>query len=416
MPVVIQTFVTSEPETGAALADLRQQLTEASSAPDFVFAFYSGEYDDVQVHGFLHDYAPGVPLIGGTSGRGVMSHAGLGAERSIGIMTITDDVGSFGVASAPLGDDPAATAEQTIHRALAAADATGELPELVWIYQAPGHEEEVLTGLRRVVGDRCPIVGGTAAGEAHHDWRQLGTDGPLSGGLVVAVLFPSGGVSVSYQSGFEPTGDSGIVTGLRAGGAGPQAGDRADEPASPRNIGRHIATIDGEPAAQVYNRWLGGRLPAEAMAEGGGIALLSAWYPLGAVAGDVDGLTYFRLLHIDSITRDGGLLTFAAVPEGSRVFAMRGSRSSLIHRAGRVANSAISTLEGEGGGAAGALMVYCIGCRLAVGDEITDVVQRAREGFGGAPFLGCFTSGEQGPVLVENVHANLMISAVVFGR
>lgn len=407
MSVTIQTFVTSEPDTAAAVADLRAQLADIGAAPNFIFAFYSCEYDDTVLHSFLRDWAPGVPVIGGSSGRGVMSDAGLGADHSIGLMTVSDEVGSFGVAAAQLGPDPAATAERTIHAALIAADATGELPELVWIYQAPGHEESVLEGLRRVVGDRCPIVGGSSTGVIRRSsvggdgWRQFSADGPMVDGLVVAVLFPSGGVTVSYQSGFEPIGQSGIITGL---------GD--EEPDS----GRHLLTIDGEPAAQVYDRWMGGELPEQVLSDGGDVSLISAWYPLGVAAGTINDLTYFRLIHVDAVTGVGGLRTFAAVGKGSRIYAMRGSRSSLISRAGRVATSAMSMLEGDGGQPAGALMIYCIGCRLAVGDEINDVATSARDGFGDAPFLGCFTAGEQGPVLVENLHANLMISAVVFGR
>lgn len=416
MPVVIQTFVTSEPDTAEAIADLRRGLSEWEHTPHLIFVFYDGDYDDTALYHGLRDSAPGAALIGGSSGHGVMSEAGVAAEQSVGLLAVSDPGGNYGVASAALGPDPARSAEYTLHAALRAADAEGELPELVWIYQAPGREEAVLAGLRRVVGDRCPIVGGSSVSGADRGrQRQLGADGPLSDGLVVGVLFPSGGVTVSYQSGFEPTGASGIVTSLGSGGAPPRGDGPGGEDTSP-TIGRTILTIDDEPAVEVYDRWMGGALPAEARANGGVVALTSAWYPLGDVAGDVDHLTYFRLIHVESVTAEGGLHAYAAVAKGSRLYGMRGSRTSLIHRAGRVANSAISALEDEGGQPAGALMVYCVGCRLAVGDEITDVVERAREGFRRAPFLGCFTAGEQGPVLVQNVHANLMISAVVFGR
>jgi hypothetical protein len=416
MPVAIQSFVTSEPDTGAAVADLRRQLDEWGHAPDLLFVFYDGAYSDTVLYHGLRDTVPRAALIGGNSGQGVMSGAGVAADQSIGLLAISDPDGNYGVASASLGADPATSAEYALHAALRAADAEGELPELVWIYQAPGQEEAVLAGLRRVVGDRCPIIGGSSVSvSAQGQPRQFGTNGPLSDGLVVGALFPSGGVTVSYQSGFEPTGASGIVTSLGAEDGQPQA-NGAEMPGQTAATGRTILTIDGESAVDVYDRWMGGTLPPEAKAHGGAIALDSAWYPLGDIAGDIDDLTYFRLVHIGSVTAEGGLRTYAAVSEGSRVYAMRGSRTSLIHRAGRVATTAISALEDEGNRPAGALMVYCIGCRLAVGDEIADVADRAREGFQRAPFVGCFTAGEQGPVLVQNVHANLMISAVVFGR
>lgn len=429
MAVSIQIFVTSEPDTAVGVADLRAQLQSAAVHPHFVFAFYSGDHDDSLLHGMLAEYAPGVPMIGGSSGRGVMSGAGVEADRSMGLMAITDPDGWYGAACAPLGDDPAGTAEALVHRALADADAGGELPNLIWVYQAPDSEEDVLAGIARVVGDRCPVVGGSSASGAPGALlRQLGPEGTLIGGLAIAVLFPSGGVSVSYQGGFEPTGEYGVATSP-AGSAAARTGvsaSAADADGSSypldlsapaeRASSREITLIDGESAAAVYQRWTGGALSEQIVEGAGDVSLTSVWFPLGIAEGTIGGLTYFRLVHVNSVTRGGGLRTFASVPDGTRVYAMRGSRSSLIHRAGRVAGSAMSMMRGEGREPAGALMVYCIGCRMAVGDEIDEVAHCADDGFGGTPFLGCFTSGEQGPVLVSNAHANLMISAIVFGR
>ncbi|NNJ67935.1 MAG: hypothetical protein HKP54_07825, partial [Boseongicola sp.] len=65
---------------------------------------------------------------------------------------------------------------------------------------------------------------------------------------------------------------------------------------------------------------------------------------------------------------------------------------------------------------AGALMIYCGGCMLAVQEQLDDVAAGVREALPGVPFLGVFTFGEQGVVLDgRNRHGNLMISAIVFG-
>jgi hypothetical protein len=406
MPVEIQTFVTSASDTAEATADLQRKLSEWGHAANHLFVFYDGDYDDTALYHSLRAAAPGAALIGGSSGHGVMSDAGVAGDQSIGLLAISDPDGNYGVASAALGADPARSAEYTLHAALRAADAEGELPELVWIYQAPGQEEAVLAGLRRVVGDRCPIVGGSAASTVSGRQRQFGTSGPLSDGLVVGVLFPSGGVTVAYGGGFEPTGESGVVTGLD-GDTGQLDGVRR---------GRHILTIDGRPAAQVYNDWTGGELPAEAMTSGGFIAASSAWWPIGTVTGSASDLTLYRPVHVSTITPELGLITYAEVQEGVRVYAMRGTKPNLIQRAGRVANTALSELEDESRQPAGGLMVYCVGCRMAVGDDVYEVATCARDGFGHTGFLGCFTAGEQGPAMGVNVYANLMISAIVFGR
>ena len=53
---------------------------------------------------------------------------------------------------------------------------------------------------------------------------------------------------------------------------------------------------------------------------------------------------------------------------------------------------------------------------MASGDGIEQVAASIREKLGGAPFIACFTFGEQGRILNRNVHGNLMISATVFDR
>ena len=78
--------------------------------------------------------------------------------------------------------------------------------------------------------------------------------------------------------------------------------------------------------------------------------------------------------------------------------------------------AAAAGLSGSGKGLAGSLLVYCAGCKIAVGDRMADVVAEIRAGTGDRPFIGCFTFGEQGSLFDRNVHANLMISAVAFGR
>lgn len=70
----------------------------------------------------------------------------------------------------------------------------------------------------------------------------------------------------------------------------------------------------------------------------------------------------------------------------------------------------------DGADVAGGLVIYCAGCRLAVGDELDAVRQQLNEAFDGAPNVAAFTFGEQGCLLGgENHHDNLMISAAVFG-
>ncbi|MPY70678.1 MAG: hypothetical protein GEU92_11380 [Alphaproteobacteria bacterium] len=407
--VSIRSFAAAEAQTSAALAALARQLSDAGGDGHFVYAFYGCDHDGAALLDFLKQRFPDAALLGGTSCSGVMSGGRLWGAESIGLLVIDDAVGEYGVASAELGDDPAATAQETLRAALENAGCPGELPELVWVFQAPGREEEVIDGMRRVVGDRCPIIGGSAADNSvAGDWRQIGPDGVLSNGLVVGVLFPSGGVGCSFQGGYEPAGPSGVVTRVGFDPAG-------DSGVVTQSSGRMIRTIDGRPAAEVYNGWIGDRLNGQ-MAHGGNILLETTMCPLAVDAGQVDGVPHYLLIHPESVGPQGELNTFASIAEGTRIFSMRGDKERLIERAGRVALEAVSSLPGAPESLAGGLMVYCAGCMLAVDSRMPEVASKVAEAFSDKPFLGCFTFGEQGCMVERNVHGNLMISAIAFGR
>ncbi|MDR0775441.1 MAG: FIST C-terminal domain-containing protein [Azonexus sp.] len=381
-------------DTVIAVRALEQEAANLDAAPDFLCVFYDEIHDDQLIHDFLAARFPGVPVLGGTSCGGAMSEKGLGGDGSIGLLAVADPDGEYGVGTAELTGDAASAAEHALHLALERAGCPGELPELIWIYQTPGQEEQVIAGLRRVVGDRCPIIGGSAADNAvAGHWRQLGPEGPMTNGVVVGVLFSSGGISCAFQGGYAPTGTSGIVT---------------------QSSGRTILTIDGEPAAEVYNRWSGGKISHKLA--GGNILTDTTMFPLGIEVGRIGDVPQYLVIHPEQILENGAMSTFANVGEGCCLFAMRGDRAHLIERARKVATAAAAALPGGPKSLAGGLVVYCAGCRLAVGEEMDQVSAAISESFGDMPFVGCFTFGEQGQVLGSNAHGNLMISAIAFGR
>ena len=407
--VRVESMAGTGEQASLALSQFRSLLDDSRIEPSFAFLFYSSDHDDDEVFDTFRGRFPDVPIVGGTSCSGVMTDRGLAGQASIGALLIEDPDGEYGAASATFGSDPAGAAERALAQALVAAGCPGELPELVWVYQAPGQEEAVIEGLRRLVGDRCPIIGGSAADQqVAGNWRQIGPDGPFAAGLAVGVLFSSGGIGFAFQGGYEPTGPSGVITriGYDATGASGIATETQ---------GRHIVQIDGRPAAEVYNDWTGGAL-AGSIDQGGSILADTTLCPIGLDSEQSGEVPHYLLVHPAEITPERGLRTFATVAEGSRIYAMKGERRRLVERAGRVATTARDTLEHEGASIAGGLVVYCGGCRMAVGDEMPNVVGEVAESFGPVPFLGCFTFGEQGSVLQRNVHGNLMISAVVFGQ
>ena len=216
------------------------------------------------------------------------------------------------------------------------------------------------------------------------------------------------GIGFAFQGGYEPAGPTGVVTGLGYGRARIAA-------SSPRLSAAKSSRSTALPAAEVYDRWTGNRI-ASKLETGGSILADTTMCPLAIDAGQVEGVTNYLLIHPDAISASRTLTTFRNVEVGTRIYAMKGDRRRLVERAGRVARQAKAQLASASGTAAGGLVVYCGGCRLAVGEEISEVAATVAEAFDGAPFIGCFTFGEQGQLVDRNVHGNLMISAVAFGR
>lgn len=406
--VSLHTFSSVGAETKTAIKSLEQNIAGTDIAPSFIYAFYGCDHDHAEVQGFLHDRFPGVPFLGGTSCGGVMDQVGLHGPQSIGLLLIEDPDGEYGVAACELGDDAANAGEAMLREALENAKCPGELPELIWIFQAPGREEDVIDGLRRVVGDTCPIIGGSAADNTvEGNWNQISPAGSFVDGLVVAALFPSGGISYAFQGGYEPAGPSGIATRIDFNATGTSG-------VVTRSSAREILEIDGQPAAATYNSW-NNDLLGDKVATGGTILIDTTMRPIAVDAGEIEGIPQYLLIHPESVTKSGGLSTFASVEEGSRVYSMSGNRDRLIDRAARVAKEASEQLPNGRAQLAGGLMVYCAGCMLAVDEEMPAVADRVAQSFEGMPFLGCFTFGEQGKLVDHNVHGNLMISAIAFG-
>jgi hypothetical protein len=137
-------------------------------------------------------------------------------------------------------------------------------------------------------------------------------------------------------------------------------------------------------------------------------------WPLGRVTREISGVPFHLLAHPAVAHPDGSLDLFANVTEGDRLWQMQGSADSLVARAGRVA---LQARDDAGGDVAGALVIYCGGCMLAVRDRMPEVQAGINAALGEVPWLGLFTFGEQGaPTGGHAKHGNLMISCTAFRR
>ena len=389
----ISTCATTGSDTTAALETVLAGLTVDN--PGYVVVHMAAGHDADIVRAAIHQrFGPEVALHGGTSCLGVMTHTGahITDGTGMGIAAFEDADGDFGVGLQDLGDNPRAAARKATMDALSSAGRDGEAPELVWLTAAPGFEEMVLAGVEDVVGRQVRIVGGSAADNTvAGDWYVFDGARTHANSVIVSVLFPSTSCQSTYQSGYAPAGKAGVVT---------------------RATGRRVYEIDNRPAREVYAEWTNHSVAAKTPKEAELILADSTFSPLGRKDAAVADVPFYLLAHPSTAHPDNSLELFADVDEGEELHLMTGGVASLTSRAGRVASQARDLANAP---LAGALVVYCGGCMLAVQDHMEQVAAGVNEALDGKPFLGVFTFGEQGPVLnSENRHGNLMISCVTF--
>lgn len=403
--VRIATSWSTAPDAKSAFEQaLAVLLGKIEGYPSLLFVYFTELYPAEAILAAL-DFLPlEVKVHACTSCQGVMTEDGVHGEdgRALALFGIRDGDGAYGVGKSAKADTPRAAAGAALLLALADAGRLGELPDLIWLNAAPGHEEQVLLGIQDVVGIDIPIIGGSAAdnGVAGR-WQLLTRHGVDNDAVVVSVMFPSCRTACSFQSGYVPSGRRGIATSVS---------------------GRVVHEIDHRPAAEVYNHWTGGLLDA-VLPDGGNILALTTLAPLGRVSGHVSGhvsgrggdASYFTLSHPDAVLADGSLRLFTEIEAGQELFLMSGSRDSLIARAARVTEAAIELEAFDSRAVLGAMIVYCAGCMLTVRDRMQQVVDELNQALDRKPFIGIFTFGEQGNLHGGGAtHGNLMIPSLVF--
>ncbi|MBP8980240.1 MAG: FIST C-terminal domain-containing protein [Syntrophobacterales bacterium] len=397
MMKIAVSWSTSADSVRAAEEAYHSLMEKLADKPSIILAHGSCLYDSAAQIRRLAELAPDTPLHGGTSCLGVMTEQGFHTRDGygLGLLGLFDPQGHYGAGLAELGADPAGAARRALEAALAQAGRPGETPAAILVSSAPGHEEAIIKTLEEHVGTGVPIIGGsTADNDMSGQWRQFANGEVAAAGVSVAVLFSSGEIGFSFHSGYEPTTKKGRAT---------------------RTSGRILHEIDGQPAAQVYNRWTEG-LIAGVLPTGGSLVPTATFTPLGNPVGEVRGVPYYRLSYPVEALPDGSLVLFTEVRPDSELVLMRGTPENLVTRTGRAAAAALDMAPFGAEDVQGALVLFCTGCMLAIQDQM-DIPRASLAGtLQGAPFLCAFTLGEQGCFLGgENRHGNLMVVVLVFG-
>ncbi len=213
------------------------------------------------------------------------------------------------------------------------------------------------------------VTGGLAGDGDHFEKTWVIYDGERLTGQVTAVGLYGDSVRVAHGSrgGWDLLGPEREVT---------------------RAEGNVLYSLDGQPALQVYKKYLGDRadeLPATGLL-----------FPL-AIRNDesIDGLTVRTILAVDEQRQS---ITFAGdVPEGCFVKLMRANFDRLIDGAASASESII--LDDYKGGPALCIAISCVGRRLVLGPRVEEEIDAVRESLPtDAGLIGYYSYGEISPL------------------
>jgi hypothetical protein len=226
----------------------------------------------------------------------------------------------------------------------------------------------LIAGMTEVLGKEIPITGGLAGDAAAFKETWVLDQTGLHNDRLVCVGLYGDSLSFSHGSfgGWTPFGPARKVT-------------RCDH-----NV---LFELDGEPALEVYKRYLGEHakdLPASGLL-----------FPFSMLGTDHSKVGLIRT--ILAVDEEIGSLTLAGdIEEGGFLELMHASTDALVNGAEAAAEAAKNMLQGKGDGLA--LLISCVGRKLVMGGRVDEEIEAVGDVFGqGSVLAGFYSYGEISP-------------------
>lgn len=229
---------------------------------------------------------------------------------------------------------------------------------------------DLIEGAVSVLGKWIPLTGGLAGdnGAFTRTWAIL--DDEVSDQLMLAVGFYGDAIGISHGSfgGWQSFGPARRAT---------------------RAVNNILYELDGEPALEIYKRYLGEYakdLPASGLL-----------FPFAILADDREESGLIRtLLAVNEA--DGSLTLAGDIPQDGYLKLMHASSDALVDGAEAAAEAAARMYQSPQQGLA--ILVSCIGRKLVMGDRIDEEVEAVGAIFGqNCVLTGFYSNGEISPFL-----------------
>lgn len=259
--------------------------------------------------------------------------------------------------------DSAGTGE----RLAAALDPEGLVHVFVLAEGVHVNGSELVEGLRRGLPGTVAVTGGLA-GDGEKFERTavwLGEESEEGGVAVVGLYGDRLRVGYGSMGGWDPFGPERLIT---------------------RSSGNVLHELDGEPALELYRRYLG-RYAADLPASG----LL---FPLSLRGAENEPRVVRTILGIDEA--EGSLIFAGDLPEGGYARLMRANIDRLIDGAHGAADSSYEAVGSQSPDLA--ILISCVGRRLVLKQRVEEEVESVREVLGeDTAMCGFYSYGEIAP-------------------
>ena len=346
-------------------------VAKLSVKPDMLWVFGAISYDQQELLDGIAAAVPGVPVVG-CSTDGEISSQGL-SINSVVVMALASDTIRFHSAFVEHLSNDSYGAGAQIGKAF---QGIGSRYIQVFSDGLSGNADLIIQGIKAHMGDDVKIAGGTAGdgGEFKRTFQYHGNR--ILTNSIVAIAFQGRfGLGTGTACGWFPVGIAKKVT---------------------RAVGNVVYELDGQPALQAYERFLGKhaeRLPA-----------VGVEYPLGLLGSDSEAEEkgYFLCRATMGVDRQAGAIIFAGdVPEGSLVKMTIGNDGDIIRAAKNAARSAMEKLrKSDPALKPQAIFLYsCMARKIVLGTRTDEEILAVKEAIGmDVPVIGFYTYGEYAPI------------------
>jgi hypothetical protein len=358
-------------QTNLRTAPNASNLAElASINPQLVFVFGSvAPFTASGFHDGLKAAFPNAALVGCTTA-GEIADDGV-TDGEVVVSAVHFDHPDFKVATTTLGDmDDSAAAGSRLAKQLIEQAGPG-LHNVVVLGQGVNiNGSALIEGFESVLPKTVSLSGGLAGDGAAFKETFTISDVAVNNRQVVAVGFFGKHTQVRHGTfhGWQPFGPARKVT---------------------RSAGNVLFELDGEPALEVYKRYLG-----EYAKDLPGSGLL---FPFEMLGEDLNAVGLIRtILAVDEAA--GSLVLAGDIVQNGHLKLMHASTDSLVDGAQTAAER---TFEGVDGNTESlSLLVSCVGRKLVMGSRVDEEVEAVAEVFGKhAHVTGFYSNGEISPLL-----------------